>query len=216
MRDGKWYFRQLWVNGRRAVRARGPKDGFHEVAGLPPDAPRDKGQDRFLFHDGDLRAWDNLNDVEVVALHIWLGVRLPVVSVDEKDHVAAFAARSRDPLTDGGAPARYYVENAFELLDSPGEWYLNRKTGVLYYWPLPGEKKGDLEAVAPVLTQLVRVEGEPAAKKYVEHVTFRGLGFQHADWRPVHNDAMDVQAAVPVPAAIQAEGAADCAWRIAS
>ena len=58
VREGKWYFRQLWVNGRRAVRARGPNHGFHEVAGLP-DGPPEPGQDRFTFHGDDLRAWNN-------------------------------------------------------------------------------------------------------------------------------------------------------------
>jgi hypothetical protein len=214
VRDRKWYFHQLWVNGRRAVRARGPNDGFYKVAGLPgvrPDAPRDQGQDRFQFHGNDLKAWDNLDDVEVVALHLWVGVHLAVDSVNEKEHVVTFAARSSRRLSDGASAARYYVENAFELLDAPGEWYLNRKTGVLYYWPLPEEKKDDVEVVAPVLSQLVRIKGKPEKKEYVQHVTFRGLTFQHADWRPARNDPADVQAAALVPAAIQADGAGDCA-----
>lgn len=43
---------------------------------------------------------------------------------------------------------RYYVENAFEALDQPGEWYLNRRTGRLYYKPRQGEKIDQIRAVA--------------------------------------------------------------------
>ena len=82
---------------------------------------------------------------------------------------------------------------------------------MLYYWPLPGQKKEDVEVVAPVLPQLVRIEGKPEKKEYVRRVIFRGLTFQHADWRPARNEPMDVQAAAPVPAAVQADGAEDCA-----
>jgi hypothetical protein len=72
-----------------------------------------------------------------------------VDGVDEDKRLVRFAGRSRRPLRDGPEPARYYVENAFELLHTPGEWYLNRRTGVLYYWPLPGESLREAEVVAP-------------------------------------------------------------------
>ena len=55
-----------------------------------------------------------------------------------------------------GTPA--YVENAYELLDEPGEWYLDRKAGRLYYWPLAGEKPDAVEAVVAALPQLLRLK----------------------------------------------------------
>jgi hypothetical protein len=215
VRAGKWYFRQLWVNGHRRVRARHPNIGFLRIAALPPaksKKPAYEGQDHFEFKAGDLRAWNNLSDVEVVALHLWVGVRLPVSGIDEKERQVTFTARSRRRLVDGSAPARYYVENALELLDAPGEWYLDRKTGRLYYWPLPGEKRSEVEAIAPHLSHLLRVEGKPEAKQYVEHLSFRGLSFQHAEWWLPRNQPGDIQAAADVPAALQAEGARHCAF----
>ena len=51
----------------------------------------------------------------------------------------------------------YYLENALELLDQPGEWYLDRKTGTLSYWPRPGEDMTNPQVFAPVLQQFLIV-----------------------------------------------------------
>jgi hypothetical protein len=217
VRGGKAHFRQLWVNGQRRPRARHPNAGFLRIAALPPDDPKAKDsryqrQDRFTFAPGDLRAWNNLGDVEVVVLHLWVTVRLPVAGVDEKERLVTFTAKSRRRLADGATPARYYVENALELLDEPGEWYLDRKAGRLYYWPLSGEKPDAVEAIVTALPQLLRLEGRPKEKHYVEHVRFRGLAFHHAEaWLPA-GEPGDVQAAVNVPAAVHADGARHCAF----
>ena len=218
---GKWNFRELWVNGRRAVRARHPKQGFLKVAGLPDvkkDTPWDKGQNRFQFHPGDIKNYANLADVDVVAMHLWMSVRLPVASVDEKEHLVTFAHKSHFRLTDGSDPARYYMENAFEFLDTPGEWYLDRKTGKVYYWPREEDFTGYgnpksialLFGTAPVLPGLVRFEGQPKDGKLVEHVRLRGLSFQHTEWWPGKDDPVDAQAAVHVPAVVQGEGMRHC------
>ena len=53
---------------------------------------------------------------------------------------------------------------------------------MLYYWPLPGEKVEQLEFVAPVTKQWVRLEGDYKTGKLVEYVTFRGLTFQYSSW----------------------------------
>ena len=113
------------------------------MAGLPDvkkDAPWNQGQNRFQYHPGDIKNWANLTDVDVVALHLWMSVRLPIAKVDEKEHLVTFAHKSHFRLTDGNDPARYYLENAFEFLDAPGEWYLDRKTGKVYYWPTETDK----------------------------------------------------------------------------
>ncbi|HEY8505961.1 MAG TPA: right-handed parallel beta-helix repeat-containing protein [Gemmataceae bacterium] len=214
VREGKWYFHQLWVNGERRTRARHPNKGFLRIAELPdvtPKTPRYPGQKRFRFKEGDIRAWENLGDVDVVALHLWVAVRLAVEGVDEEENIVRFRKESRRTLLDGSEPARYYVENAPELLDAPGEWYLNRKTGTLAYMPMPGEAIDKLDATAPALPQLVRFEGQPEKGRFVEHVTLRGLTFAHADWWPQRSDTCDAQAAAEVPAVLHGDGVRHCA-----
>jgi glycosyl hydrolase family 141/parallel beta helix pectate lyase-like protein len=214
-RAGQWYFHQLWVNGQRRVRARHPNQGYLKVVEVPDLTPQtgwDQGQNRFRFAPGDLRAWQNLEDVDVVLLHLWIGERLAVASVDEAQRIVTFQAPSRSRLTEGSQPARYYVENAHELLDAPGEWYLDRKSGTLSYMPLPGEQLNHAEVVAPALPQLLRLEGQPETGKFVEHLTFRGLTFARADWWLPRTDPGGAQAAVYAPGALHADGVRDCAF----
>ena len=72
-------------------------------------------------------------------------------------------------------------ENFLGALDAPGEWFLDRN-GDLFYIPLPGEDLTKAEVVAPVLGTLVRMAGDPQGGRYVEHVTFDGLSFEHAQY----------------------------------
>jgi hypothetical protein len=213
VKAGRWYFHQLWVDGRRRPRARHPNDGFLTVEAVPdvkPDTPRTPGQNRFEFRPGDVKQWDNLDDVDLVVLHLWVGVRMPVASVDLERNLVTSTARSRRKLVEGRAMARYRVENALELLDEPGEWYLDRKSGRLYYWPMPGEKIDQVRAVAPALRQVLRLEGKPEAGKFIEHVTFRGLTFSHTEHWPARDDPADVQAAADVSSAVAGDGLRRC------
>lgn len=179
-REGKWSFRELWVNGRRAVRARLPNRGYLEVAELPDKTPNwSDGHSRFRYREGDLKAWPSITNADVMVMTRWVESRLPVVSVDEKERLVMFGKRSVFQL---GAGDRYYVEGALELLDAPGEWYLDPVKGTLYYAPLPGETPERTEVIAPVLRFVLRLEGQPEAERFVERVTFLGLTFAHAEW----------------------------------
>lgn len=214
VKKGKWNFHQLWVNGVRRPRARHPNHGFLEVAGLP-DPPvkgvrRQPGTKRFRYKEGDLRVWENLAEVDLVALHLWVSVRLGIARLDEKERIVHLVAPSLRRLVDGPKPARYYIENALELLDAPGEWYLDRTSGKLYYLPAEGEKFPEATVLAPVQSQLVRFAGEPARGRFVEHVTLRGLTLAHTEVWPARDQPMDIQAAATVPAMLHGDGMRQC------
>ncbi len=217
VREGKWCFRQLFVNGERRQRARSPNQGFFHIADLVPGPmdPRSKkavARDRFIFRPGDLQPFQRLNDVNVVLMHSWENSIHPVASVEPQSNIVRFAAPLKEWWSIGywEKAQRYYVENAFELLDSPGEWYLNRETGVLSYWPLPGEKMNGVEVIAPRLTELVRFAGNADQAAFVKHVAIKGIRFEHADWELSPNGNSSTQAAVEVPAVIMADGARQC------
>lgn len=225
VRAGKWYFRELWVNGRRAVRARYPNRGYLKVAGVS-DAPKEwtRGQTQFRYAPGDLPAWNTITNAEAVVMNRWADSRLPIVSISETDHIIRFAKRSVFALEDGDL---YYVEGAFEALDQPGEWYLDRQGGTLYYLPRSGESMGKLRAFAPVLAQVVRLEGQPDKARFVDRVTFRNVTFSHAEWcfpegfasakdTPTISPAPEPkvggfgQAEVGVPGAVWGQGVRNC------
>jgi hypothetical protein len=227
VRAGKWYFRELWVNGRRAIRARHPNRGYLAIAGLPDKTPEwTQGHTRFRFREGDLKAWDTVTNAEVVAMTRWVESRLPVIGVDEKEHIVSFSKRSVFELAPGDL---YYAEGAFEFLDEPGEWYLDAATGTLYYLPRPGERLGEIQAIAPALAQVVRFEGRPEAGQFIERIALRGLTFSHTEWyfpagfhsgknkptispEPKAEVGGFAQAAVGVPGAVWGEGVRDCVF----
>ncbi|MDD2597961.1 MAG: right-handed parallel beta-helix repeat-containing protein [Kiritimatiellae bacterium] len=217
VRSGKWSFRQLFVDGERRQRARSPNTGYHRIAALLPGPPNPRAKpvarDKFIFAAADLQPWDQLHDVNVVLMHSWETSIHPLKSVDTVSNTVQFTAPMKEWWSIGywEEAQRYYVENAFELLDQPGEWYLNRATGVLSYWPLPGEQMEQIEVVAPVLHELVRLAGDAEQGRFVEYVTLRGLAFHHADWILAPQGNSSTQAAVEVPAAVMADGALNCA-----
>jgi hypothetical protein len=221
VKEGKWFFRELWIDGERRKRARNPNKGYLSVAeplDVTPQSPWHEGQKRFAFHRGDMSSWPTASSGEVVVMNKWVESRLPIVGIDEGDCVASFSKRSVFKLDPGDL---YYVEHVFELLDEPGEWYLDRKGGILYYMPMPGEDIGRIEAIAPRIPHLIRMIGDPGAGRYVENLIFQGLTFSHTEWYPEEGfraswPGPDVggfsQAAFGVPGAIFGEGVRDCAF----
>ncbi len=219
VREGKWYFRQLWINGGRRTRARNPNQGFYRLAGVPDldlAKPYQAGNERIQFAPGEITHW---KDAEIVFMTFWISSRRRITGVDEAQRIATLDRRTTMRLTDGFGKtpqlARYYVENAMGLLDMPGEWYLDRLTGMVYYMPLPGEKIENVEAIAPLLDQLLILDGKPKEDRRVEHLSFRGLTFEHAEfWLPEqdHGDQFQRQAAAPMPGAIQLTGARRCSF----
>ncbi len=71
--------------------------------------------------------------------------------------------------------------NAFEFLDEPGEFYFDKTSGTLYYYPRPGEDMAEAEVEAPVVEVLVALAGESNDER-VRNVTFRGITFANTDY----------------------------------
>ncbi len=217
VKAGEWYFHQLFVNGQRRQRARSPNEGYHRIARLVPGPPRSNAKpiatDRFHFQAGDIQRWERLADVNLVLMHSWENSIHPLRSVEVASNLVQFTAPLKEWWGIGywETNQRYFVENALELLDQPGEWYLNRETGVLTYWPMSGERLGETEVVAPRLTEFVRFAGNADKGEFVQHVTLRGLSFHHADWALDARGNSSTQAAVETPATVTADGALNCA-----
>jgi hypothetical protein len=130
-------------------------------------------------------------------------------AVDETNHIATLSTDPRPSNKE--KDARYFIENVPDALDAPGEWYLDRKTGVLSYIARPGEDLSKAEVIAPQLDQLLVLQGDLTAKQPIKHVILRGLTFSYTDWTMPADGYADTQAAVAVHGDVRAEGATDCA-----
>lgn len=207
-RDGNWFFRELWVNGERRQRARHPNSGYFKIASLP-DATSEwtKGQSRFVFAGEDLHSWKSANQGEAVVMTRWVESRMPITNIDEQQKILSASKRSVFQLS---ADDVYYVEGIFEALDQPGEWFLDRERGLVYYLPLPGESLETFSAIAPNLTECLRLEAKPESGEFIEHVHFRDLTFSHNEWFFPGQASAEFfgfsQAAIGVPGAVRAEG----------
>ncbi len=194
--DGSWYFRELFAGGERCRRPRYPGKKLlrmEHVPGLPETGSwrSGGGYTKFRAAASDIPRLTNLSDVEVVYLHYWIEERSTIVSYDEPTRMVTMARPSRAPLfaAKGNQLADYYLDNVFEELKEPGEFYLDRRSGRLTYIPRPGENPEQTAIFAPCTLQLLALTGDPDGKAFVEFLRFRGLTFEHTDWR--HPDASD-------------------------
>ena len=213
---GQWYFRQLFVNGERRFRAQTPNrgEGYYFIDELvrPDERTALINRKAFRFKPGDIRAdWKNLQDVEILKFFGWDETRLTISRVDQENTTVHFhKASSRldgRPLTWWGN--RYVVENHLEGLDAPGEWYLDRNTGILHYMPKKGETIENTRFMAPVTDRLVELRGDDENKTYIKNLTFENLIFMYSGAAFPKNGYSQVQSDVFVPGAFHAEGASN-------
>ena len=218
VKRGAWNFRQLWVNGKRRYRPCLPQQGRYRMAGAAgrlslKDVAYDRGADRFRYVPGDLcPEWRNLQDVEILFNNFWIDQRMGIRRLDPRRRLAILDRPTHTRLVDESWPddadlaaflGHYRVENVFEALERPGEWYLDRPAGRLYYLPLPGEDLRAAEVVAPRLEQVLRIEGGAFGKDPVRDVRFEGIAFSHTEWRlPAGSATAGCQAACEATGAV--------------
>jgi hypothetical protein len=181
-------FRQLHVNGKRAIRAQGS----------PPAGIALHGEDGYTTTAGDMADWHNPTDIEFCYPVVWTHTRCKVAGIARDGDQAVITmlqpwftlARLKEGVH---IELPSYVENALELLDQPGEWYLDRAGHVVYYLPRAGEDMAQAEVVAPVVETLVELRGTLDAP--VANLRFENLTFADADWlRPSEVGHVDLQA----------------------
>jgi hypothetical protein len=166
--------RELYVDGVRATRARS--------AGNPAMTPTSTGYT--LPTTGPYAAmntWGNPSDIEVVGYGSWKRVRYSVDSISATA-IDMDDAGWNDGYTQPSTAVRTmaYIENAYELLDSPGEWYLNRATDKLYYIPLAGQSVTGSTFVLGRTEKLVNASGTSTTP--LHNVQFDGLAFSYDGW----------------------------------
>jgi len=188
-------FRQLYVNGVKAIRARTPNgDAFHRL--IQWDAANREA----VVDARDVGAWNNLQRVEMFLLQSWVvsSLRVESVKVEGEKARITFQEPERDLVFSHPYPwprntDPWYFVNALEFLDEPGEWYLDNKTGLVYYWPRADEDMTKAEVVAPRLETLVRLVG--SVDRPVHDIQFRGLIFEDSTWmRPTRAGDVPLQA----------------------
>lgn len=191
-------FRQLWVNGKKAVRARDVAN-FESMARI---IRNDKLNEVLWVPAKAVKAIQKAPNAEMVLHQMWAVSFLRIKSIQIQGDSAAVRFHNPEsklqferpwpqPMIAPGRNSAFYLSNALELLDEPGEWYHDIRTHKLYYYPLAGEKMN--VATAPALETLVEVEG--TTDRPVEHVYFQNISFRYTTWlRPSEKGHVPLQA----------------------
>ena len=173
--------RELFVDGRRAIRARHPNTGYLRVNKV--------GEDRrtnFNFGKNDFPIPEELAGVEVVVFHDWSVSRMPILDISEETHrltaTDSIGAKGLAffNLDNWEEHPRYYLENAPEFLDMEMEWIFEDETGRLTLLLPEAQDPASLDIVIPVLDNLITFNG--SRESPVRRITFQGLTFSHCAW----------------------------------
>jgi hypothetical protein len=198
--------RQLYVDGKRATRARTTANppGFRPNAVLPANP---SVKEAYVIGGGiefiptslnpprwsDPAKWSNPSRIEAVIKTQWKMMSVPVASIAPGSPKGLIAMQqpgwtNANVFFDAGSAAPgiwsfwqvTYFENAYEFLDEPGEWYLDDTSGDIFYIPRAGEDLATADVEMPVLEVLV--EGIGSADRPVANLTFEGITFAYATW----------------------------------
>ncbi len=174
-------FRQLYVNGQRAIRARNPDSGYVLTTRFNATA------NTIVINNSLIPAVANLNQVEMVLHKEWTQSNYLISSVSRSGTEATLsflnaATLSFSTLLESNQRA-FFLENAREFLNSPGEWYLNTSTNELFYMPRSGENMASVEVIVPKIENMVNVQS-------AHDITFYGLIFEHSNWTAPSNGGL--------------------------
>jgi hypothetical protein len=207
-------FEQLYVNGKRAQRAKSPNKGFYRPLSVSENIIN---QGKWKIPESAIQivkvpgeAIDYLDKVNVSDLydvvlkfcHLWSNTFKPITQLNKLDSTVVLTGGGMIPWNRIRNQSLVSIENALAFLDEPGEWYLEKK-GTLYYYPRKNENIKNLHCVAPLLDRLVEIQG--TSDHQIENITFRNIIFSLSGYRLDGKALEPSQAAANVQAAIQVD-----------
>lgn len=173
--DGaSWAFTDLFVNGRRALTTRYPKEGMLRLVDAEGQlrvghfhaAHKASTAKWIMVHPEDLQSIDNVEDAIINYYHYWIDEHSPIESYDASNGMLVMKYRSRFSISamygeDSHGQTHYYLTNVPNTFGAPGEWYLDRAAQTVYYIPEDASVSPEtIEAFAPTLSHLLDLSGE--------------------------------------------------------
>lgn len=180
-------FRQLWVNDVKAVRAKSANgDLMHRILNwnkaeaacvIPaldfPGLATTKGMELFI------QQWWEIASLRIKKMQV-MGDSTRLWFEEPESKIQNEHPWPAPWLSKETGNSAFYLVNAIQFLDEPGEWYLDLKQQKIYYWPRDKENMNTARVIAPFTETLLRFEG--TVDRPVKHVEVNGLSFQHTGW----------------------------------
>ena len=172
--------RQLFVDGIRATRAKS-SGKLQDAVNLGSEGVG------YTTTDTSLLDFQHIEDLEFVFYEDWTNSYCGVDSVSDNGDGTVTVAM--EPVGWGYQWKKgnclptvpEYIENALELLDEEGEWYLDKHEGYLYYKPRIFENMNQVRVVMPVCEKMLNLYGE-SAFNVIKNMEFRGFVFENTTW----------------------------------
>lgn len=191
-------FRQLWVNGKKAVRAKSV-NGSKMNRILSWNHKEQSCQIPLPSKD-----FKHTPGLEMLIHQWWAIANLRVKAVEVKGDSAKLIFHQPESKIQSEHPwpapwvsketgnSAFFLSNAISFLDEPGEWFLDKVNRKIYYWPGSGESINKINAVAPAIETLVKIEG--TIDHPVRYVNFDGINFNYTTWmRPSQKGHVPLQ-----------------------
>lgn len=177
--------RQLWVNGKKAMRASQFEYGKMErMIDFIPE------KEEIWIPTPENKTLAEAKQMEMVVHQRWATAVLRVKELDiqgnrtkvtfhQPESHLEFSHPWPQPVINGEkGNSSYYLCNAIQFLDEPGEWFQEYPSGNIYYYPHQSEDMLTAKVTVPALEQIVLIEG--SLERPVSHVYFNGISFEHA------------------------------------
>jgi parallel beta-helix repeat protein len=209
LKEKKLTIHQIFVNDKRAVRARTPNVG--ELFNPISTKQTKNNSNQSLFNQTielssedarsiSLKAITNDYDKIIVSFnHKWLRTRGYINNISVNNRTFSITTPQIDPIIAFDTSSRFYFENSRHFLNAPNEWYLDN-SGILYYVPSKGENINTSVVEIPILNELLNIKG--SSTKKVKNISFRNISFQHTKYSVPRNGEIMQQAGWHVECAV--------------
>lgn len=220
VKEGKMCFSDLYVNGERANLSKFPQEGYLKFA---------EAENKGIYLD-DISKWVRLNPGDVAEfsaediknatltyLHYWIDEHTGVEDYDPTTGKLIMEKHSRFSIVGEMTESVYYFENVAKTCKNPGEWYLDKAEGMLYYFLRDGENFDTLEMHIPRLSHIADIKG--TIESPIRNITFKNLTFAYTKGEhESKNDggilvASDAQAVSEAKGIVNLEYAQNCAFQ---
>ena len=231
VKEGKWTFEDLYVNGAPAQMTRYPEKGVF----LPEQVEKEGGEEDswlpsewFIAKKGDIgKDCTDIVGAKIRFTHYWLEEMIRVKEFDFETRKCTLEVPTRMTVSaepNKAASMQYYIENLACAFRREGDWYLDKPNGKLYYIPLKEQKVEELVVYAPVIDRIVEIDGKNAENK-TRGIRFENIAFAYtkSEYQPYvlkfddegneisrQPSGADVQAAVQLHGCVNFDNATEC------
>ncbi|MBQ8551378.1 MAG: right-handed parallel beta-helix repeat-containing protein [Clostridia bacterium] len=189
-------------DGKQLIRPRLPRSGFYNVSGLAPRVPGEKlictDFYEFCFSDGEIPDMKYPETAQIRMFHWWTDELCYIDSVDREHNVVYLknpilhCPRCENHPTKG---ARWYLDNVFEALGTPGEYYITPDCSKIYYVPAQGEVINGFVLMLSTSEKLLAMDD-------CSDISFENIVFCGSDRDKMNVIRRHSQAASDVPCAV--------------